>query len=245
MTAFRFLEIDALRGLAVIIMVVYHFLFDYTFFISSVVDLSQGFWFFLGRAAAVIFIALVGVSLTLHAHRKNSATIRANEWKILVRRGITILCLGLLISLATFILFPAYAVWFGALHLIGFSLVASAPFVHRRRASLLVGSLIAFLGVLFSTVFSSTLPFWPILLPVSFQTFDYFPLFPWFGIFLLGIAAGHYFYPHGVPLASLGWKSGNAIVRVLAWLGRKSLVIYFVHQPILLGIIWMLANFLN
>lgn len=233
----RFLEIDALRGAAVVIMIVFHFIFDYNFFISNVANLTSGFWFVFGRAAAVLFVALAGLSLTLHAHRKSRVENRKNEWRTYVRKGIFILSLGLIISLVTFIAFPDYAIWFGVLHLIGFSFILGIPFLHRKNIAFAVGVILTFVGVLFSTIYHSALPFWPILLPVSFSTFDYFPLLPWFGVFLLGIAAGHYFYPRGVPHSKLGWKNGNALIRILGWLGRKSLVIYFLHQPILIGII--------
>ncbi len=241
----RFLEIDALRGMAVVLMVVFHFLFDYNFFITFIVNLDSGFWFIVGRATAVLFVSLAGLSLTLHAHRKSSMQNRPNEWKMFARRGIFILSLGLMISLITFALFPTNAIWFGVLHLMGISFVLGAPFLHRKNIALAGGLVITSAGILLATVFHSDVPFWPILFPVSFSTFDYFPLFPWFGIFLLGIAAGHYFYPRGVPHPKLGWEKGNALVRMLALLGKKSLVIYFVHQPILIGIILVLKNMMR
>ncbi len=107
----RFLEIDALRGLAVCVMIVFHFVFDYHFFISTIADLSSGFWFILGRAAAVVFVALAGLSMVLHAHRKNLHS--PDGWRVMVQRGIFVFALGLVVSLATFILFPANAIWFG------------------------------------------------------------------------------------------------------------------------------------
>lgn len=242
----RFLEIDALRGLAVVGMVVFHFLFDYSFFVSNVgIDLNAGILFWMGRITAVVFVALTGLSLTLYVHRRNNSANRMHEWRGLVQRGIFILSLGLVISLATFVFFPAYAIWFGVLHLVGVSIIFGIPFLHRKRAALAFGIVFSAVGILLSTIYQSTIPFWPILLPVVFPTFDYFPLLPWFGVFLLGIAAGHYFYPNGKPHEKLGWKNGSIIVRVLSVLGKKSLIIYFVHQPVLIGIIWTIQRIVN
>jgi uncharacterized membrane protein len=242
----RFLEIDALRGLAVCGMVIFHFLFDYSFFVSpGSVDVNTGILFWMGRATAVVFVALAGLSLTLHAHRKESAANRMHEWRRFVQRGIIILSLGLIISLATFVFFPEYSIWFGVLHLLGVSFIFGIPFLHRKRAALVGGIIFSAGGILLSTIFKSTLPFWPILLPVTFSTFDYFPLLPWFGVFLLGVAAGHYFYPHGIPREKLGWKNGNIVVRTLSVLGKKSLLIYFIHQPVLIGLLLLIQKIVN
>lgn len=235
----RFLEVDALRGAAVVLMVLYHFLFDYSFFVQPLVDVYSGWAFVVGRTSAILFVGLAGLSWTLHSHRKHAAApTRENEWRVYVRRGIVLLCAGLGISLATFLLFPPNAIWFGVLHLLGFSFIFGLPFLHRPRAALLAGILLAGVGILLSTIFSAQLPFWPIVLPVTFSTFDYFPLLPWFGVFLLGIWAGHYFYPQGKTLAKKIIRvPDTAFTRVLATLGKKSLLIYLIHQPILIGII--------
>ena len=101
----RFIEIDALRGVAVLVMIIFHFLFDYNFFIHPLVDLSQGFWFGVGRLTASVFVGLAGLSLTLHAHRKSHDS--KNEWLGHVRRGELILGLGMIISQLTYLKFPA------------------------------------------------------------------------------------------------------------------------------------------
>ena len=61
------------------------------------------------------------------------------------------------------------------------------------------------------------------------------PLAPWAGIALAGIALGHALARRDfvalTPLAgSRAW---------LAWLGRHSLAVYMVHQPVLLGVLWL------
>ena len=233
----RFLEIDALRGMAVVLMVVFHFLFDYNFFITFIVNLDSGFWFIVGRATAVLFVSLAGLSLTLHAHRKSSMQNRPNEWKMFARRGIFILSLGLMISLITFALFPTNAIWFGVLHLMGISFVLGAPFLHRKNIALAGGLVITSAGILLATVFHSDVPFWPILFPVSFSTFDYFPMLPWFGIFLLGISIGNFIFPHGKARYSFSLPRIEPLTTALEWAGKHSLEIYFVHQPLIVGLL--------
>lgn len=235
----RYQEVDALRGLAVCGMILFHFLFDYAFLVSpGFVDVTQGGWFWFGRAVAVTFIILSGVSWTLHTHRKHdSPERRSHEWRVYVRRGILLLSGGLVISLLTFVLFHAYAIWFGVLHLLGLSFIIGIPFLHRPRAALGAGTILTAGGLFFSTLGNNIMPFWPIILPVSFSTFDYFPLLPWFGIFLLGIRAGHFFYPRGMRSRFAYALPANVITVFLSRIGKKSLLIYFVHQPVLVGAI--------
>ena len=66
-------------------------------------------------------------------------------------------------------------------------------------------------------------------------TEDYVPLFPWTGVLLIGIAAGHWLMRERFgPLAPLG-----RVPAALRWLGRHSLVVYLVHQPLLIGLLWL------
>jgi uncharacterized membrane protein len=70
---------------------------------------------------------------------------------------------------------------------------------------------------------------------------DYYPLLPWFGVALLGIFAGYSLYPQGQP--QFGWPDVSKIpfVQSLRFLGRHSLLIYLIHQPILIGLLFVLG----
>ena len=231
----RFLEVDALRGTAVLFMVIYHFAFDWNFFVSAIPGFYAGFWVYFARATAAAFVALAGLSTTLYANRKRES---GSEWKPVLKRGAFIFLLGMAITFFTFLAFPAYAIFFGVLHLMGLSIVLGIPFLRRPRVAALAGILIAGIGILFyQPGMQGVLPFVPVLLPGGVQSFDYVPLLPWFGVFLLGMALGNYFYPNGNPIKGLGWEQGNVWVQLLARVGRKSLAIYLVHQPVLVGVL--------
>jgi uncharacterized membrane protein len=70
---------------------------------------------------------------------------------------------------------------------------------------------------------------------------DYYPILPWFGIALLGVFVGHTLYPGGTPRFTLPDLSQRAPIRGLTFLGRHSLLIYLVHQPILLGFLFVVG----
>jgi uncharacterized membrane protein len=227
----RFAEIDLVRGLAVAGMIVFHFLFDLDFLGILPLELESGFWFVFARATASIFVFLAGVSCVLFAQRRGDA-------HALHVRGAKIFAGGLLITLVSYATFPEYAIWFGALHLIGFGIFASPFFVHRPALAAVMGVAILGLGVLFSVGFIPFLPSVPGVFPMAFPTFDYFPLFPWLGVFLLGVAFAIRAYSPTTPHSRLGWKTIPPFLAPFNWAGRHSLLIYFVHQPILLGILW-------
>lgn len=66
---------------------------------------------------------------------------------------------------------------------------------------------------------------------------DYYPLVPWFGFALLGIWAGWRLYPGRTRRFTLPDLAHVAPIRALSFLGRHSLVIYLVHQPVLLALL--------
>ena len=66
----------------------------------------------------------------------------------------------------------------------------------------------------------------------NFNTLDYFPLLPWFGVILLGIYFGKLLYPKGKRRFNINLEN-----KYLSFLGRHSLIIYLLHQPILILVI--------
>ncbi|MCX6798699.1 MAG: heparan-alpha-glucosaminide N-acetyltransferase [Candidatus Diapherotrites archaeon] len=238
----RFFEVDALRGIAVIAMVCFHTLFDLNFFAGYDFNLQDGALFALGRFAAIAFVFLAGVSLTLSYNRARKLL---NGWRVFQKffvRGVKILILGLLITAVTFFLFPQEFIVFGVLHLIGVSVIFAFPFIPRKRLALFSGVLLIFAGLILQGLyFDFNYLLWLGFKPAAFYTFDYFPLLPWFGVVLLGIFAGNLFYPHGKRGFSLPDLSSAQPFSFLAALGRKSLLIYFLHQPVLVAAVLLFA----
>ena len=74
---------------------------------------------------------------------------------------------------------------------------------------------------------------------MGFYSVDYFPLLPWFGVILIGVALGDLFYRgyrRRVPLPDL---TGSSVVRGFELLGRNSLAIYLAHQPVIIGLMYL------
>jgi uncharacterized membrane protein len=216
--------IDFLRGLTIILMVFFHSSFDLNYFGLIHVDIIKGpFWYFLPRLIVFLFFCAVGMSLSLVHSEKI-------KWKPFNKRLLKLVVCAGLISLVTYFMFPENWIYFGTLHSIALISLMSLPFLKYPKTSLLI-ALALFIP---SIIYDYNLP-WPEL---SIQSFDYISPFPWVGSSLIGIF-----------LVSIGFHKiklpTNRINNFLNYLGRHSLVIYLLHQPILFGLTFVIFKIKN
>lgn len=233
----RFYELDLLRGAAIILMVVIHALHTLNFFGNYNYALNTGYWLYLSKAGASIFIILAGISLTL-----SSARAKTGTFKRFLKRGIIIFSWGLIITLITRIALGERFVVFGILHFIGLSIILAYPFLPFARLNLLLGVIIILISFPLSEITLQTPWFlWLGFRPSGFYSIDYFPLFPWFGLFLIGIFLGNTFYPKAQRKFAIPEISKSLPMELLCLMGRNSLAIYLLHQPILIVILFLLG----
>ncbi len=231
----RFWEIDFLRGIALVLMIAFHFLYDLRFFGYKGIELSDSFWFFSPRFIASIFILLVGVSLAIsYSRSKDRLSGNALFGKYLIR-GAGIFFWGLVITVVTWVYVRDEYIVFGILQFIGLSIVLAYPFLKMRYGNLFFGIACIAAG-LYLAPMSFTFPYLLFLgfAPEGFFTLDYFPLMPWFGVLLIGIFIGKYLYPLGVRKFRVPDYSKNFVASFFSLLGRNSLLVYLVHQPVII-----------
>lgn len=236
----RFWEIDFLRGVAIIMMIIYHILFDLYFFDIVKINLySLSFHLFL-YPIGTTFLLLVGISLTLSYSRiKNILSEKEIEFKFL-KRGIMIFTLGLILTVFTWFFLGSGFILFGVLHCIGLCIILSIPFLKYRFFNLSLGIILVFIGIILrAMVFDFPYLLWVGFVPRGFYTVDYFPLLPWFGVTLIGIFIGNALYVDYKRSFHITDLSNFKAVKILSFLGKNSLVVYFVHQPVILGLIYL------
>jgi uncharacterized membrane protein len=239
-TSTRLWEVDTLRGIAIVLMVFFHFAWDLDTFGGYAIDILSPPWQAFARFIATIFIFVMGVSLTLSHHRAKQQAGQSMLFKKYLRRGGQIFGLGLAITVVTYFSFRGHNfVIFGILHLLGLSIILAYPFLHWNKwVSFGTG-----LGVIGLGVYADTLRvsypwlIWLGVKQIGVSMADYYPFLPWFGIALLGVFAGYTFYPQGVR--RFDWPDFGRVapIRGLRFLGRYSLLIYLIHQPILIGLL--------
>lgn len=226
----RYWEVDAARGVAILMMVVYHFTYDLYAFGGYDVDAVTGFWARFADATASLFLLLVGVSLAISAAR-GSVGFRPYLW-----RGLRIFGYGMLLT-AVFLVFGMGIVAFGILHLIGVSIILAYPFLKLKWTNLVVGISVFSVGLYLQagdpTGSPWLLPFG--IVPEGWAMPDYRPLLPWFGVVLIGLFIGNVVYGKGRP--AVFPRQSPVVARPLLPLGRNSLAIYLVHQPSLVALL--------
>lgn len=230
---------DAARGVAILMMAVYHLAYDLDTFGGYAVESTTGPWAWFADATASAFLFLVGVSLAISRSRETSGGDSGRGgFGTYLRRGLRVLAFGMVLTVV-FWVFGMGTVAFGILHLIGVSVVLAYPFLNLRLANLLLG-----LGILAAGLYlraqdvSSERP-WLLplgVVPEGLFMPDYRPLLPWFGVVLLGLFVGGLVYGRGGGPAGVSGKA-PALAAPLLPLGRNSLFVYLVHQPLLLALL--------
>ncbi|WP_378954896.1 heparan-alpha-glucosaminide N-acetyltransferase [Pelosinus sp. sgz500959] len=222
----RIWEIDFIRGLAIILMIIFHFIVDLKDFYSYPLDYLSGFWYLEGKLSAIIFMLICGVSSTLG--------------KKSTRHGIKVFLWAMLLTLVTYLYNENYYIRFGILHFLGISLL-SAHFIRRLPIYGLI--ILSCTTLIIGTTFSDQYISNPYLFPIglrsnSFISMDYYPIFPWYGVFLSGIILGKSLYGDKKNF-SVPKLSHHQPEVVISWLGQHSLAVYLTHQPILLLLLYL------
>ncbi|SEM74823.1 heparan-alpha-glucosaminide N-acetyltransferase [Palleronia pelagia] len=220
--AARVAWIDRARGIALVAMIVFHFSYDLDMLGVTQWDVGGApGWRLFAMSIAGSFIALAGVSLQL-AHG------RGVRWRGFLRRLGQLVLAAAAVTLATHYAMGA-AVWFGILHAIAVFSVLALPFLFAPGWLVALAALLTLAAphVLTSDLFSHPALYPLGLSPTRWFALDYEPVFPWFAATLAGLLVARIApLPRG-PVAS----------DLLARMGRHSLVIYLLHQPILLAIL--------
>ena len=230
--------IDIARGVAIVAMVIYHLCWDLSFygFIPVDVGYDPG-WVFFARSILFAFMFLVGVGLVL-GHGDGM------RWKRFWRRWLFLVAGAMLISLGTWLTFPESFVYFGVLHAIALFSLLALPFLFTPVwLTALVGAVVIALHFLYRDPLFNAVPLsWIGFWEVPPLTNDLVPVFPWLGVVLGGIVVARLVRGSQVETRLGEIRPGNRLARTLGWMGRWSLVIYVVHQPLLLAVIAPLST---
>lgn len=237
----RFAIVDIARGVAIIAMVAYHLCWDLSYFRFIAADVGYDpAWVLLARSILAVFLFLAGVSLVL-GHG------RGIRWRSFWRRWIFVVVGALAISVATYFAFPQSFVYFGVLHaialfsLMGLAFLRTPLWLAMSVAAVVIALPFFYSDPLFNEKAFSWLGFWQVPPPAN----DLVPVFPWFGAVLLGIIAMRLVLAAGWSNRLAAIAPSGPLPRLLAFLGRWSLLIYLLHQPILLGLVYPAAALLQ
>lgn len=233
--AARLDRLDALRGAAIAWMVAFHFAFDLNHFgllQPRQQFLVDPFWTTQRTLIVSLFLLCAGAGQAAALQgRSGWPALEARFW----RRWAQVAGCALLVSLGSALMFPRSWISFGVLHGIALMLVCARLLAPLRLGLLPLGALLVALPhAVAHPVFDSRWTNWVGLVTAKPVTEDWVPLLPWLGVLLWGLGAGQWLLArrHPLLLAPAPWPP---LTRGLAWLGRRPLTIYMLHQPLLIG----------
>ncbi len=238
----RICGLDLLRGCAVIPMVIYHGLF------SLIYVFGVNMAWFSSPVLSDICVPLIGGSFVL------ISGISSRFSRSLFKRGFIVFAFGMVMTLVTTIVLPSLSIKFGILHLMGLSMILTGllrPMLDKLPRY--VG--IAIFVVLFILTYNLPNGGWlgikdlaavqiqtnnPYLFPFGllapgFSSSDYYPLIPWFFLYTTGSYLGTWIKAGKAP----AWLYPSRC-KAVEWIGRHSLWIYVLHQPVIVGVLWLI-----
>ena len=253
-TAKRAFELDLLRGFAIFMMILHHFAYDlrYIFeynvfpFISSRCD---WFWGLLHPFFIFIFVGISGIC----------CQFSRNNFKRAGKLALVAIAFSAATITADHFFHLECSIYFNVLHLLAVSTFLFAIFDHveqkktgERKSR--QGDMVLFSIVTLFFWLLNALPFynykihngWVMILGIQPHPESVLPvgdelgLIPWVGVFFLGVLIGRHVYAGKKTLFPNTPKAVLAISKPFEWIGRNSLVVYILHQPIVLGILYLL-----
>lgn len=240
----RLPEIDSLRGICVLLMIVFHLLFDLYWLGIAPNWFASPFWNIWGKITAIGFLLIVGVTLQLWYRVQPSDLSIQLLTQATIKRAWRVLVWASVITGVTWLINRELTVWFGILHLIGISTATSGLWLRHMRVFLYLYGL----GFLSWWLLSPAQieHHWLLALgfsPPMYSSFDYFPIFPWLLFIVVGVGLAQFFTEDQLRHHRL-----NRLIYFLRsthWLqvvGRHSLSIYLIHQPILIAALWLFLS---
>jgi uncharacterized membrane protein len=225
----RFDRLDALRGVAIVWMAVFHFCFDLNHF--GLLTPKQNFYadpFWTQQRSAIVSLFLFTAGMA------QAAALDAGQaWPRFWRRWAQIAGCAVLVSAGSALMFPRSWISFGTLHGIALMLIGARVAAPLRAWLWPLGLVLIVLPQWLShPAFDSRWTNWVGLVTRKPVTEDFAPLLPWLGVMLWGLAAGQWLLAH--RRSALAGSVPRAAVP-LALLGRWSLSFYMAHQPLLIG----------
>ncbi len=221
----RIQAVDFVRGIDIVFMVLFNYSITLDYFNLIRIPSNYLYRYILPVSIASIFIFISGVSAYVSYQKQKEKLTR----KYFIR-GMKLLFYAILITVFTYVFVPRNTIFFGILHFFAVTSFLIPVFVKYNKLNLIAGLSLILSGVyLQQQTFSFSYLFWLGFIPENFSTFDYFPMIPWLGVVLLGIYHGKY-----IAAKTQKIKFNSNFSNIFKFLGKHSLTVYLIHQPLLI-----------
>ena len=222
----RYPVIDCIRGFAIIAMIAYHFGFDLNMQGYILLDINHNSNWQVARSLILgTFLFVAGFSMALATNQ--------NIKRRLIRL-VRIAACAVLVSIGSYFMFPDSWIFFGVLHFVLVGTIICWLVMPYQKLLLILAMSLLTVGILYqSPIFNSPFLQWLGMMTYKPITEDYVPVLPWLGLMLIGARMGQLALTKS-KLWLFDYKLSSILLPV-QWLGQHSLIVYMLHQPILLG----------
>lgn len=233
----RYQKLDIARAVAVVWMVVFHC----NYFLVEIFDIqtwhfSNIFWYIQWKASALLFMFIAGISFLL-AKKKYPETI---VWKYL-KISLALAVIAGCISLTSYVFIPEQYIRFGIIHFFALSFVLLLVCRRLKYYNILLWAIIMAYGAYFIPVIENEHLYFLWFMYDGFKSADYYPIVPYFGVMLWWYALALFLSDHN-KLSILKRRSAdNMFYSGLEYIGRHSLIIYLLHPPLLIWMIYLVV----
>ena len=232
----RLERLDIFRGIAIVLMVVFHLNYSLVnIFSMEMLNFSEDFWYIIWKIAANIFILVAGFSFFL-SENKNPKKIVKKYFGYSVILGI----IAVWISFITFAFFPTEYIRFGILHFFSLWFVLLIFFRKLGYYNFILWSIIIIYWAFLIPIIENQQLYWLWFTYLGFTSADYYPIFPYMWVLLLWYSLWKIFEDYKYNKFLKTHRKLNISEKFLVYISKKSLIIYLIHQPIIIGSLYIL-----
>tara|TARA_B100000886_G_scaffold329611_1_gene279152 strand:- start:199 stop:876 length:678 start_codon:yes stop_codon:yes gene_type:complete len=225
-------------------MIIYHFYWDLGYFgFIDLREVTQGLGLFFAQLIGISFITIAGISSRL------LSLFNSCEAKI-VKRIFRLMTISITISILTFILDKNSFIFFGILHFLSVCSIISLVLI-KIKSNLLLFLIFLVTGLISLSEMTFNIPFIFSWLGLNKQlplTNDFYPIIPWITFYFFGFWLGGTIYK--IPnkkyknLSNTGPQL-SVVLKLIEYMGQKSLIIYILHQPLLFSLFFIYLQLIS
>ncbi len=234
----RYDKLDILRWIAISMMIVFHINYSLlNIFSNSFLNFSEIFWSIFWSIWWLLFITISALSFLL-SEKKHWDKVN----KKYLKYALILWIIAIFITVFTYIFIREQIILFGILHFFSLSFLLIVFFRKLRYTNLLIWISIILIPIVFDITIDSKYLFFTWFIPHTFYSADFWPLIPYFWVFLTSYTISLYLYEKNILHKILSWEKKWFVYNFLKFMWKNSLVIYLIHVPIIVSLIYLLVK---
>lgn len=238
----RFQKLDILRWLAILLMIIFHINYSLlNIYWIKFLNFSEIFWFIIWKISVLLFITISWISFFLaekkySSKKDNKKSISKKYFKY----SLFLWFISLVITFWTYFILRSQTILFWIIHFFSISYLLILFFRRFKYFNIIIWLIIILIPFFVSMKTNSHYLFFLWFLYPWFNSSDFYPIFPYFGIFLISYWISIFLDKKWFLEKIFWWQNNWMISTSLEYIWKRSLLVYLIHQPIIILIIYLI-----